>query len=331
MLRYQVLDRCFSDFKRKYEINDLLDQVNEALYDLYGTEVAIRQIRDDIKYMRDRVAYNAPIKAYPYDGKKCYYRYEDKDFSIFNNELSVKEVNELRSTIDMLGKYRGIAGNVWLEEVISNLEYRFGIKANRENIVAFDQNEKLKGLEFLSAVIDAAVNHKTLLLHYRTYKGKETSSVIHPYHVREYNNRWFLFGLEESSYGESRIANRPLDRIVKLSLSDVEFIPNTMEDFSTRFTDIVGVSSPDGSGELEHVMLKFDEDRYPYIVSKPIHQSQKIFDDEQHIIQIDVRPNKELKSLIFSFCPQVEVLSPEWLRLEIKEKIEENLKKYLTV
>ena len=98
-LRYQVLDRCFSDFHRKYEIEDLLDKVNEALYDLYGTEVSIRQIRDDIKYMRDRVTYNAPIKAYQYDGKKCYYRYEDRSFTIFNNELSTEEVATLRSTI----------------------------------------------------------------------------------------------------------------------------------------------------------------------------------------------------------------------------------------
>ena len=34
-LRYQVLDRCFSDFHHKYEFNDLLDKDNEALYDLY--------------------------------------------------------------------------------------------------------------------------------------------------------------------------------------------------------------------------------------------------------------------------------------------------------
>ena len=183
----------------------------------------------------------------------------------------------------------------------------------------------------MSAIIDAAINKKTLLLQYRTYIGKETSSVIHPYHVREYNNRWFLFGLEESSTGTPRIANRPLDRIVKLSLSNVEFIPNTIEDFSTRFDDIVGVSTPDAPGNIEHVKLKFDEDRYPYIVSKPIHHSQTIVSDEEHIIQIDVRPNKELKSIIFSFCPQVEVLSPEWLREEIKGKMEENLKKYLTV
>ena len=48
-LRYQILDRCFSDFSRKYEIQDLVDIVNEALYDLYGTEVSLRQIREDIK------------------------------------------------------------------------------------------------------------------------------------------------------------------------------------------------------------------------------------------------------------------------------------------
>ena len=48
-LRYQILDRCFSDFSRKYEIQDLVDIVNDALYDLYGTEVSLRQIREDIK------------------------------------------------------------------------------------------------------------------------------------------------------------------------------------------------------------------------------------------------------------------------------------------
>lgn len=43
LLRYQVLDRSFSDFTRKYEIQDLIDKVNEALYDLYGKEVGLRQ------------------------------------------------------------------------------------------------------------------------------------------------------------------------------------------------------------------------------------------------------------------------------------------------
>ena len=104
-LRYQILDRCFSDFKNKYSIDDLLEEVNEALYEMYGAKstVALRQIRADISFMRDSASYNAPIMTYPLEGKKMYYRYEDRDFSIFNNELSVEEVNTLRSTIEMLG------------------------------------------------------------------------------------------------------------------------------------------------------------------------------------------------------------------------------------
>ena len=96
-LRYQILDRCFSDFRHKYCIDDLLQKVNESLYDLYGTGVSVRQIREDIKYMRDRITYNAPIKAIPLEGKKCYYRYDKPGFSIFNSELTVNEIHELRS------------------------------------------------------------------------------------------------------------------------------------------------------------------------------------------------------------------------------------------
>lgn len=332
MLRYQVLDRCFSDFTRKYEINDLLEQVNDVLYDLYGTEVALRQIRDDIKYMRDRVTYNAPIKAYPYDGKKCYYRYEDRNFSIFKNELSVKEVNELRSTIEMLGKYRGIAGNAWLEEVISNLEYRFGVKSNNDNIVAFDQNSQLKGLEFLSELIDSAVNHTPLNIIYKTYSGKEKTLIVHPYHLKQYNNRWFLFGLQESNSSENYITNMALDRIVSFSRpSNIAFIPNNDIDFATRFKDVVGVTIPEEHPEVEEVLLKFDPMRFPYIVSKPIHTSQRIVNEEEHILSVNVRPNKELEAQIFSFGNQVEVLKPEWLRLQIAEKIAETYKKYFPV
>lgn len=327
LLRYQILDRCFSDFHRKYEIEDLLDKVNEALYDLYGTEVSIRQIRDDIKYMRDRITYDAPIKAYQYDGKKCYYRYEDRSFSIFNNELSAEEVSTLRSTIDMLARFRDGSKNAWLEEVISNLEYRFGVKGTAENIVSFEQNEQLKGLEFLDELIDSAIHHQPLRILYVSYYGIEHNTIVHPYHIKQFNNRWFLLGLEETDNG-NRLTNKALDRIVKFSRANESFIPNTEVDFREYFKDIVGVTVPKEHPVAEKVVLKFDAARFPYIVSKPIHPSQEVISEEDCTLQISVRPNKELESRIFSYGPQVEVLEPEWLRQQIEGKIEETLKKY---
>ena len=329
LLRYRILDRCFSDRHHYYDIEELVDKVNEAFVDMYGKTVSLRQIRADISYMKDRVSYDAPIEAIPYYGKKCYYRYSDPNFSIFNSDLSNEEVVKLRSTIEMLGRFRGIPGNAWLEEVISNLEYRFGVKANKGDYIAFDQNEQLKGLEHLSTIIDATVNHQPLLIEYHSYKGNEKTVTIHPYHVKEFNNRWFLFGLEQSTHGD-RIANRALDRIMKLSLSDVSFIPNTTINFKTYFDDVVGVTVPDNTG-IEHIVLKFEKNRFPYIVSKPIHQSQKIISEDQCVLQIDVRPNNELTSRIFSFFPDVEVLEPAWYRNEIKEKIKFNMQKYISV
>jgi predicted DNA-binding transcriptional regulator YafY len=270
LLRYQILDRCFSDFKRKYEIQDLVDAVNEVLYDMYGSEVSVRQIRDDIKYMRDRITYNAPIEAVPYDGKKCYYRYEDKNFSIFNNELSTEEVTTLRSTIEMLSRFRDGSRNAWLEEVISNLEFRFGIKTNQEHIVSFEQNEQLRGLNFLGELIDSAIHHQTLRILYRSYYGVEHNTIVHPYHLKQFNNRWFLLGLEETDKG-TRLSNKALDRIIKFSRANVSFIPNTEINFATYFKDIVGVTVPKEHPIAEKVILKFDKARFPYIVSKPIH------------------------------------------------------------
>ena len=325
-LRYQVLDRCFSDLHHHYEINDLLSKVNESLYDLYGTYVSIRQIREDIKYMRDRVTFNAPIKAYQYNGKKCYYRYEDPDFSIFNNKLSIEEITTLRSTIDMLGRFRGVPTNAWLEEVISNLEYRFGVKPNSENVVAFEQNE-LKGLEFLGDLINSAMNHQPLLLLYRTFAGKERQAIIHPYHIKQFNNRWFLIGLQEGNHG-NYITNKALDRIVKFSKADVPFIPNESIDFTEYFKDVVGVTIPSEHPYVENVVLKFATARFPYVINKPIHSSQIVIDEENCIIQLSVRPNKELEARIFSYGNQIEVLSPQWLREEISNKYKELIEIY---
>ncbi len=329
-LRYQILDRCFSDFHHKYFIEDLIDKVNEVLRDLYGTEVSKRQIREDIKYLRDRVTYNAPIEAYPYDGRKSYYRYSDPAFTIFNNELSAEEIKSLRSTIDILSRFRGVPSNAWLEDVISNLEFRFGVKPNPENVLSFEHNELLKGTEFLGELIDSALNHHPLNILYRTFAGNERTTIIHPYHIKQFNNRWFLIGLQEGSRG-NYITNKALDRIVKFSRANVPFIPNKEIDFTEYFKDVLGVTLPEDHPEPEEVLLKFDAARFPYVVNKPIHHSQAVVDEAEGIIKLTIRPNKELEARIFSYGPQVEVLAPEWLREQITGKYSEIVKKYKTV
>ena len=68
LLRYQILDRCFSNRHRKYTIEDLVDAVNEALYDMYGSEVSVRQIRDDIKAFKTKLPRSIGLKQKLADG-----------------------------------------------------------------------------------------------------------------------------------------------------------------------------------------------------------------------------------------------------------------------
>ena len=151
--------------------------------------------------------------------------------------------------------------------------------------------------------------------------------VIHPYYVKQYNGRWFLYGLNEEL---GRISNLALDRIQSFHKSDVPFKKNEQYDFDTYYDDVVGVTIPNDDVKKETIGLRFSANRFPYVISKPIHNSQTITDESKYEIEIQVRPTRELDQQLFSFIPDVEVLYPEWYRQHIREKIEENLKKYLS-
>lgn len=324
-LRYRVLDRCLSNFNVKYDIDDLLYEVNKVLREQGINSIQIRQLRIDLKDIRNM---GAVIDAIPMVGNKCYYRYANSNYTLYKKELPLEDLEELRSTLNMLGHYRGLPGNSWLEEVISNLECRFGIKPNTEKLIDFDKNDQLKGLEHLSGLIDATVNHHVIQVDYRTFSGKEKNFILHPYYMKQYNGRWFLYGWNEA---ELRLENLALDRIQQFKLSNLPFKENTFIKFDTFFNNVIGATVPsiEEAIDIEKVILRFSEKRFPYVVSKPMHPSQKAIGD--NTIQITVRPTRELTQQIFSFMPDIEVVAPAWYREEIKQKIEENLKKYISV
>lgn len=326
-LRYRVLDRCFRNHVSPKTFEELKDEINEVFRDLVDDhfEISDRTLREDIRIMRDSCGFNAPIVARRVGNGQYRYYYSDQNFSIFKTALSEKDVDTLQSTIEMLGRYRGLPSTAWLEEIISSLELRFDLKVSHKQLVAFEQNAELKGLEHLSALIDATMNEQTLDITYRSYRGNENTYAISPYYMKQYNGRWFLFGLDNT---KSRLMNMALDRIVSFKSSAEDFAPNQNIDFNTYFDDIIGVTIPDTDVKKETIVLRFSEARYPYVISKPIHPSQEIIDPESYTISICVRPNRELYQRLFSFIPDVEVVSPEWIRKEVAERLKTSLEKH---
>lgn len=327
-IRYQALDKCFRNFGRRYDINDLIEACNQAIYEFTGIEDGVkrRQVYADIAYMESEQGWNIPLERIK-DGRNVYFRYDDNEFSINSKPLTDNEMDQLKETVLMLNRFKGLPQFAWMEELLSRLEDKFHLKGKTESLIGFEQNPYLTGLDFLSDLFNAIVNKQTLKVEYKSFDKPVVNLIIHPYYIKQFNNRWFLFGLN-GEYGT--IQNLPLDRIVCIQNANELYIENKDIDFDEYFDDVIGVTIP-REGKLEHITLQFSPERLQYVLSKPLHHSQKIKDKQNGIIEISVIPNKELESLILSFGNQVEVISPQHYREQIYHQITDLIKKYTSV
>lgn len=334
--RYMILDRCFSNFREEYTFDDLLRILDNEMSEDKDECISPRQLRSDIKYMRGK-PFEAPIEVYPkYDGtRKWYYRYKDEKYRINQQKLTAKEADNLRVAMSTLKRFRGLSEYAWVEELITSMDKHFGLSIETEAVVGFEQNQELTGLEYLGRLIDAATAHQVLKIDYRNYKfgGRDLTFIFHPYFLKQYNNRWFAFGLGiNQEDNKEYIANLALDRIQRIEpMPDTKFRVNKDIDFDHYFDNIVGVSVPAPGTPIETIVFRTSEKQFHYIESKPIHHSQTLVNRRELKFQIKVSPTIELIQRILSFGPDVEILSPESFRNLIKEKVEENYQLYFGV
>ncbi len=96
-----------------------------------------------------------------------------------------------------------------------------------------------------------------------------------------------------------------LDRIQGIEINKETYIP-TEVDFDEYFEDIIGVTN-NIENKLVSVRIELSDHIIPYIKSKPIHGSQKIAENR---LQIKVKLNYELESLILSYGENMKVIEP---------------------
>ncbi|HAQ71030.1 MAG TPA: WYL domain-containing protein, partial [Flavobacteriales bacterium] len=81
-----------------------------------------------------------------------------------------------------------------------------------------------------------------------------------------------------------------------LVVLDTDIPEDITFDAEVYFDPIVGVSRP-FDGEIEEIEIQLTLESYPYVKTKPIHHSQKNYDDEFKV-KIKVIRNKELENII---------------------------------
>ena len=330
LTRYRILDACFKDPYRNYTIDDLLITVNRKLFEIFDDEshaIKLRQLQDDIYFMKSAEGWSIELADLK-EAKKKIYRYEDLTFSILNAPLNQIETETLQMTIQTLAQFEGMPQFAGIQEIIAKLQS--GLKANKNTkpFIGFDRANDLKGAHYFGFLYNAVQNQTPLRITYKDFKSVDSSTfILHPYYLKEYNNRWFLFGLHDEY--QKADWNVAMDRIIEMRSESIDFIPNNTIDWQEYFSDMIGVTKPENQ-PIENVVLHFNKLTGKYMETKSIHETQKNkwIDPDTLEVKIKVVINYELERLILSYCESVNVTAPESLRLKIQQRILEATTRY---
>ena len=322
--RLRVLDQCLRS-GHAYSGKELTDFINREL-ELRGepTITSRTTLMDDLLNIENEYHTNIIRKKH---GRQTTYQYEDSNFSIFSTELSEDDILHLGQALDILRRFDGMPEADWISELSARLNLCMNNRKEVRAAVGFESAIYNKGMEHFTPLFNAIRKKTTVELRYQSFKMSEPQTlIVHPYYLKQYNNRWFLFCCNGD---HTNLSNYPLDRILSVKLAHVPY-RETHIDFDEHFEDVIGVTKREGQ-QSEKVLLRFPEDEYPYVATKPWPGSQKkVAEDEGSVtIELDVVINYELEQKILSWGNYVEVLQPISLRDKIKSRIQEAIAHYI--
>lgn len=182
--------------------------------------------------------------------------------------------------------------------------------------------------DYLSVVIEAITKNRYLTILYQRFNSEEQKSwKVMPILLKQSNRRWYLIAEIE---GQNNFTVFALDRIESASLSDEEFHNRwDIDEIKKKFDEVIGVNIDDDF-DCEKVVLRVYGKQRSYIDTLPLHSSQQIknvgrgFSD----YEFTLRPEYEFQHEILRLGPDAEILSPQWLREEIKWLAEETVERY---
>lgn len=331
LVRYRHLDRLLSDHHHYYDIHDLTEKVNDMLEFDGFSSVTQRCIEKDLIDMQG--LFSAPIEHEKKNSKNCIF-YWNRSFTIFSQEMSREERNLLREVLSTIGQFNGLDNFKWLDDFKIGL----GLEERRQ-IISFSNNPFLQNSNLLGTLFDQISNEVVIKLSYHTFTDPTIRSIVfHPYLLKQYNDRWFLLGAADSDH---KILTFALDRIDEVEPLPEKKYAECPEELQERFENIVGVTLYE-ERKCEHILCWVNDSSKGYVDTKPMHESYTPYKGEKEIelhnqypqlegglfFSIDCIPNFELIRELCSFGSNLVVLTPDTIRSEIRNRLQEHLEQY---
>lgn len=176
------------------------------------------------------------------------------------------------------------------------------------------------GEEFIEPITEAMENGVCIELVYEAFWDEPKGRIVEPYYIKLFKRRWYLIGKRRDK-GEFR--TYCFDRIKSVSLSDIKFKFRKEQSAETLFYDYYGIIQY--PVEKEHVVIKVGCEQGMYIKTLPLHHSQKLIqqDNDYMTFELYLKPCYDFVQELLSCGSDLEVISPQSLRKEIKQYAEE--------
>jgi predicted DNA-binding transcriptional regulator YafY len=328
LIRYNTIDKCLQNTYRKWTLEDLIEVCSSALEEYEGkkTTISKRTIQLDIQFMRSsKLGYNAPIIVYD----KKYYKYDDENYTITDIPLNETDINILSETLQVLKQFKDFSLFEDVSDILNRLEDKiYSEKTHTKSVIHLEKNELLKGLEHLDTIYQSIISKMVLEINYKSFNAREARAFLfHPVLLKEFNNRWFVLGHIKQGKELLTIA---LDRVLAIKPRPKENFLEMDFDAESHFKNVVGVTVNEGI-KPKNIILWVDRLNAPYVLTKPLHHSQKIlkeFQDGSIEISLYLVLNYELERLILGFGEGIKVLQPEKLKNRMIQKLQKSLGQY---
>lgn len=254
------------------------------MWDYCGLGVSERTVQADLQFMRSSSpGYDAPIVVVD----KKYYTYSDPNYSILNAQVSDEDVTKIKEAVEILRQMSGFQAMEGMEDVVGRLEDHVASIAEKQKpIIYFERNDQLTGLHHLPTIYAAIQQKQVLRIVYKSFRAmREHEYLFSPYVLKEFRNRWFVFGRHTHSKMFTPFA---LDRIVSIE------------------------PAPDEPYKDDP---QFDPEQY----FDPIVEERM---DGSMVFELNVQVNYELIRDLMGYAEGVQVLSPKRLVNIIHRKFE---------
>jgi len=276
---------------------------------------------EDINAKWMNSTYNVDHEALP---KKTFQRHILEVEALFDIDIECERSGSYRYYIANANEIEKGGVRAWLLNTLAvnnMINESYQIKSR----ILFEQIPS--GQNFLKPIVEAMSENRTLLITYKSFNRPEpTEFEAEPWCVKVFKQRWYLLA-KSIYYSHPRIY--ALDRIVDLDSTENKFKLPKNFDAQDFFSHSYGIIIGDND-KPQKVVIRARNGQQQYIKTLPWHHSQKEINvtEEYSDFQFVLKPTFDFEQEILSHGANVEVLEPQWLRDEIKYKVNETNKIY---